>query len=421
MSETTQPLRILVIPGDGIGREVTPAAVAVLRATGLPLEFREAEAGWACFERHGTALPDETLAAARQSDAVLFGAVASPSHAVPGYRSPIVALRRALDLYANIRPVVSMTTDDRRPTTDQGAATFVLRPSSTVDLVVVRENTEDLYMGRERLEDGGDTAIAERVITRRASARIVRMAFELARARAAQEPETKNQEPTQGSAGSRFSALGSQRKVTIVHKANVLRVTDGLFRETALQVAQEYPDVAMDELLVDNAALQLVQRPERFDVIVTTNMFGDILSDVASYWSGGLGLASSANIGAQHALFEPVHGAAPDIAGKGIANPLAAIGCAAMLLEHAEKQKSESRKQKEDLSTAADRRLSTGVPAERLYAGWQTWAARIRAAMQATLANGPRTPDLDGSATTEEVTEAVIDQMKRVEPKNQRT
>jgi homoisocitrate dehydrogenase len=379
------PLSILVIPGDGIGREVIPAAVAVLRATGLPLEFSEAEAGWACFEQHGTALPDSTLDAARNADAVLFGAVASPSHAVPGYRSPIVALRRALDLYANIRPVVSGTNDEQRQTMERPQSSFVVRPLSSVNLMVVRENTEDLYMGRERLEDNGDTAIAERVITRRASERIARMAFELARARRTTNDERRTTDAINPSS---FVLGHSSPKVTVVHKANVLRVTDGLFRETALQVAKEYPDVAVEELLVDNAALQLVQRPERFDVIVTTNMFGDILSDVASYWGGGLGLASSANIGERHALFEPVHGAAPDIAGKGIANPLAAIGCAAMLLEHFGQS-------------------GKDVPAERLY--YQ--AAHIRAAVAATLADGPRTPDMGGSATTKEVTKAVMNFM----------
>src|SRR5262245_11517011 len=192
----SSPFQILVLPGDGIGREVIPAAVAALQATGLPFQFSYGEAGWACFERHGASLPDETLAAARVADAILFGAVASPSHPVPGYRSPIVALRRALDLYANIRPV---TTDHRPPTTeDRGSKiedsnvsadetlssifdplssnnpSAVGRQSSVVDLVVVRENTEGLYAGRERVESGGDTAIAERVITRRASERIAR-------------------------------------------------------------------------------------------------------------------------------------------------------------------------------------------------------------------------------------------------------
>jgi homoisocitrate dehydrogenase len=196
---------------------------------------------------------------------------------------------------------------------------------------VVRENTEGLYAGRERVEDGGDTAVAERVITRRASERIARAAFELARAR---RPQTGDREPCGETAdnGPRSTVHGP--KVTIVHKANVLRETCGLFRAVALEVAKDYPDVAANELLVDTCALQLVTRPEHFDVIVTTNLFGDILSDVACAWGGGLGLAVSANIGATHALFEPVHGAAPDIAGKGVANPLAAIGCAAMLLEH---------------------------------------------------------------------------------------
>ena len=368
--------RVLVIPGDGIGREVIPAAVEVLRSTGLPLEFVHAEAGWECFQRHGTALPDETLAAARDADAVLFGAVGSPSFPVPGYRSPIVALRRALDLYANIRPVVGgWGMGDG----GWGMERTTHRPSP-ISLVVVRENTEGLYAGRERVEDGGETAIAERVITRRASERIVRAAFELARSRreAIGKGLEENVEP--------LSPIASRPspKVTIVHKANVMRETCGLFRATALKVAEEYPDVAHEEMLVDNCALQLVQRPEHFDVIVTTNMFGDILSDVASYWGGGLGLAVSANIGGARALFEPVHGSAPDIAGKGIANPLAAIGCAALLIEHL-------------AGLAGDERDS-----------YLAWAGRVRAATLAALASDVRTPDLGGSASTVEVTRAVI-------------
>lgn len=350
---------ILVIPGDGIGREVIPAAVAVLRATGLPLRFVEADAGWECFQRRGEALPPETLDAARTADAVLFGAVASPSHPVAGYRSPIVRLRRELDLYANIRPVF----DDPPHTGDPRAR--------RVDLVVVRENTEGLYAGRERVEDGGATAIAERVITRRASERIARVAFELARVRRAVR-----------------SANAPPAKVTIVHKANVLRETCGLFRTVALEVAQVYPDVEADEMLVDTCALQLATRPERFDVIVTTNLFGDILSDVACAWGGGLGLASSANLGERHALFEPVHGAALDIAGKGIANPLAAIGCAALLLDH----------------------LARRAPPD-VASGFRAWSARIQRAVRHVRAAGPHTPDLGGSAVTSEVTDAIIEHM----------
>lgn len=369
--------RILVIPGDGIGPEVTSAATSVLSATGLRLEFVEAEAGWGTFQRSGVALPETTLQAARQADAILFGAVASPSQPVAGYKSPIVALRRALDLYANLRPIY-----DLRLTINNSNSQLppqIANPKSKiVNLVVVRENTEGLYAGRERVEDNGNTAIAERVITRRASERIARAAFELARARD-QGSGVKDLE----NMPSRPLAPDPRPLVTIVHKANVLRETCGLFRTVVFGVAKEFPDVQVDELLVDTAALQLVERPERFDVIVTTNLFGDILSDVACHWGGGMGMATSANLGETHALFEPVHGAAPDIAGKGIANPLAAIGCAAMLLEwHALR----------------------AVDGEQ----WTAEAKRIRAAVQHVLIEGPRTPDLGGNAHTEDVTNAVI-------------
>lgn len=278
---------VTVIPGDGIGAEVIPAAVSVLEALDLPLAFRYAEAGFGTFERGGEALPAETIAACAASDAVLFGATSSPVTRVPGYRSPILALRRQFDLYANLRPAV-------------GAG---------IDLLVVRENTEGLYTGRERLADGGATAIAERVITARASERIARMACEQARRR--------------------------RGRLTVVHKANVLKETCGLFRRVALDVAAGYPDVAVDELLVDAAAMWLARDPGRFDVIVTTNLFGDILSDLAAGMTGGLGLAASANVGdGRPALFEPVHGSAPDIAGQGTADPRAAILSAALLLDH---------------------------------------------------------------------------------------
>ncbi|MFV9507639.1 MAG: isocitrate/isopropylmalate dehydrogenase family protein [Oscillochloridaceae bacterium umkhey_bin13] len=327
-------MQVCVIPGDGIGPEVLAGATRVLCSLVPETQIVEVEAGWACFERHGTALPAATLDAARAADAILFGAVASPSHNVPGYRSPIVQLRRELDLYANIRPTV-------------------FGPNAS--LVIVRENTEGLYAGRERLEDAGATAIAERVITRRASQRIVRTACELARRRA-------NERDRPG-------------WVTIVHKANVLRVSDGLFRATALAVATDYPDLHVDELLVDVAAMRLAQHPERFDVVVTTNLFGDILSDVACIHGGGLGLAASANLGDERGLFEPVHGAAPDIAGRGIANPLAALECVAMLLDWRNR------------------------PAE---------ATRLRLAMAVTLRDGPHPPDLGGTATTNEVVEAIV-------------
>ncbi len=343
-------MHILLIPGDGIGPEVIGAAAQVLRSVAPDIELHEAQAGWGAFEATGAALPAETLELARATDAILFGAVASPSHNVPGYRSPIVQLRRELDLYANIRPVTIRPRDELQP--------LALSPQPS--LVVVRENTEGLYAGRERLEDDGATAIAERVITRRASERITRTAFELARSR-------------------RPSSVVRRPLVTIVHKANVLRVSDGLFRSTALAVAAEFPDVVVEEMLVDVAAMRLAQTPERFDVLVTTNMFGDILSDVACIHGGGLGTAASANLGAGRALFEPVHGAAPDIAGRGSANPLAVFECVAMLLE---------------------------------WRGRRAAAGAVRTACAATTQAGITTPDLGGTATTSDVTTAIIAQLR---------
>ncbi|MGQ9850775.1 MAG: isocitrate/isopropylmalate dehydrogenase family protein, partial [Aggregatilineaceae bacterium] len=278
---------ITLIPGDGIGQEVIPAARLVLEALGLGLEFAEAEAGFGTFEQVGTALPEATLAQCARSDAVLFGATSSPLGQVPGYRSPILALRRHFDLFANLRPAQA---DD-------------------IDLLIVRENTEGLYSGRERLEDDGQTAITERVITARASERIVRLACQQAARR--------------------------RGLLTIVHKANVLKATCGLFRQVALEVVRDFPGLTVEEMLVDTAAMRLVSDPAHFDVLVTTNLFGDILSDLVAGLTGGLGLAPSANVGAgRPAVFEPVHGSAPDIAGRGIADPRAAILSAGLLLEY---------------------------------------------------------------------------------------
>jgi len=325
--------RICIMPGDGIGQEVIPAAVAVLRSLPLAFEFVEAEAGWACFERRGVSVPDETLATIRSCHAALFGAVSSPSRKVEGYRSAVVTMRQTLDLYANLRPVASVPLASSR----QG-----------IDMVIVRENTEGLYVGQEqRLPD---RAIALRIITVAGSERILRYAFELAR--------------RQG-----------RRKVTIVHKANILKETCGLFRDIGLRIATEYPEITTEEMLVDTAAMRLITDPQKFDVLVTTNMFGDILSDEASALVGGLGLAPSGNIGADAAIFEPVHGSAPDIAGKGIANPLAAILASAMMLDH------------------------VGEPAQ---------AARLRQAVRTVITGGPLTPDLGGAAHTADVTDAVI-------------
>ncbi|CAG0970564.1 homoisocitrate dehydrogenase [Anaerolineae bacterium] len=333
--------KICLINGDGVGKEVIPAAAEVLAALGLGLEFVEAYAGFGHFTHSGDAIPDATLADVAACGVALFGATSSPSTKVAGYRSPILALRKAFDLYANLRPVQSLPGSFSR---------------QDLNLLIVRENTEGLYAGRERLD--GDTAIAERVITRRGSTRIVRVAFEQARKRVR---------------GSGFRDRGAV--VTVVHKANVLKVTDGLFRECALAVAKDYPDVAMKEMLVDAMAMRLVRDPENFDVIVTTNLFGDILSDEASALIGGLGVAPSANVGEKAAVFEPVHGSAPDIAGQGVANPIGAILSAAMLLDH----------------------IGQGEAAQRM-----------RRAVNATIEQGVLPRDLGGMATTREVTRGVV-------------
>jgi len=287
--------RLCVIPGDGIGREVVPVAVEVLRAALPGLACEEAEAGWECFRARGKAVPAQTLDAVRRCGAALFGATASPGYKVPGYRSAVLELRQRLGLYANIRPVAS------RPG---------VSPRGGVDLVVVRENTEDLYAGRESRE--GNTAVAQRVITAAASRRIAQAAMRLAVQRGA-------------------------RKITIVHKANVLPLTDGLFRDSVRDVIAAWPGgpgIEVEECYVDVAALRVVAAPESFDVVVTTNLFGDILSDAAAHWGGGLGVAPSLNLGEPVAIAEPVHGSAPDIAGTGAANPTAAILSVALLAEH---------------------------------------------------------------------------------------
>jgi homoisocitrate dehydrogenase len=333
---------ICLIPGDGVGREVIPAAARALQAVAPGIDFTDADAGWDCFQRCGSALPDATRAAIAAADATLFGATQSPSGGIAGYRSPILSMRVDFDLYANLRPTSSLLPDGPR-----------------VDLLIVRENTEGLYSGREHRH--GDTAIAERVITRRASERIARVAYEEARRRCRERAEHGDLRPA---------------TVTIVHKANVLKLTDGLFRECCLAVAAEYPDVQTLEMLVDAAAMWLAKDPGRFDVLVTTNLFGDILSDLAAGLVGGLGVAPSANVGdGQVAVFEPVHGSAPDIAGKGIANPVGAVLSAALLLDH------------------------VALPQA---------ARRLREGVARALGAGLRTPDLGGSATTEQVLTAIL-------------
>ncbi|KAJ3354374.1 homoisocitrate dehydrogenase [Allomyces javanicus] len=341
-----------LIPGDGIGHEVIPAARRILETVlpGIPLV--DLDAGFATFERTGTALPPTTVQVLReQCQGALFGAVSSPIHKVAGYSSPIVQLRKELDLYANVRPVVNKK------------AFNASGEQVGCDLVIVRENTECLYVKQERLEtdaNGESIAFATRQISQRASRRITETALRLAQQRAA-------------------SRSSGTSLLTVVHKSNVLSVTDGLFRETARAVfaaAGSPAAVKIEDQLVDSMVYRLFRAPDSVDVVVAPNLYGDILSDAAAALAGSLGLVPSANVGPSFVMGEPVHGSAPDIAGKGVANPVAAIRSAGMLLAHL---------------------------------GYADEATRIDQAVEAVMARGIATPDVPGGrASTNEVTSAVV-------------
>jgi 3-isopropylmalate dehydrogenase len=330
---------VSLIEGDGVGPEISKASLAVLESLegklGLGFSIEQAPAGDDCAKKNGVPLPDSSLKTIRASDACLKAPVGQTAADV------IVKLRQMLDLYANIRPAKSL------PNVPS------LKPG--IDMVIVRENTEDLYKGQEFEFPGGVTGL--RTITRLASERIAKYAFQLAEQR------------------------GGARKVVAVHKSNVLRKSDGLFAQVCKDVSKAYPKVSFSEMLVDAAAMNLIRDPLSFDVMVTTNLYGDILSDEAAQLVGGLGMAPSANIGAGFALFEPVHGSAPDIAGKGVANPVAMILTSAMMLDWLAK-------------TRGDERCSAG-------------ASAIRDAVNRVLETSTRTPDLGGRASTTQVAEAV--------------
>jgi homoisocitrate dehydrogenase len=340
--------QVCLLPGDGIGPEVIAQAESALQALDVGISFTRADIGYSAYQKWGTPLPDSTLEAILEADATLFGAVTTPpaiAARLTGYFSPVVRMRQALDLYANLRPCRSFAHSSSRP---------------GINLVIVRENTEGLYSGLERMETdaihgGGERAVSERIITRYASERILRKAFDLAR----QE---------------------GRQKVTVVHKANILRVTCGLFRQVAFEVAESYPQIRLEEMLVDTCAMELVRAPEQFEIIVTTNLFGDILSDEACMLVGGLGLAFSGNFGDRTAIFEPVHGSAPGIAGQHKANPAAALLSAAMLVD---------------------------------YIGEPAHAARLRQAVAGCLARNAVTPDLGGKLTTEQMTEQVLNELEK--------
>jgi len=322
-----------LIPGDGIGPEVAGAAVRVLQATGVEIEWEVQHAGAETLGLEGNALPDKVLDAIRRTKVALKGPAGTPIGT--GHRSINVELRKRLDLYANLRPVATLPGVKSR--------------YDGVDLVVVRENTEDLYSGLEHVVVPG-VVESIKVITEKASTRIARYAFEYAR--------------THG-----------RKRITSVHKANIMKLSDGLFLDCCRKVATGFPEITYDELIVDNCCMQLVLDPTRFDMLLLENLYGDIVSDLCAGFIGGLGMAPGANIGEEAAIFEAVHGSAPDIAGKNLANPIALILSATLLLDHI---------------------------------GEHQAADRVRAAVNAVLREGKKlTRDLGGTAGTTEVAEAI--------------
>jgi len=329
--------RVTLIPGDGIGPELAEASRRVLDATGIGFDWEVVDAGEAVMERHGTPLPDEVLESIKRNKVALKGPITTPVG--EGFRSVNVTLRQALGLYANLRPARSI----------QGIETRY----EDVDLVIVRENTEDLYAGIEH-RVGPDAAESIKIITRAASERIARFAFD-------------------------YAVANGRRKVTAVHKANIMKLSDGLFLESCRSVATDYEGrVEFEDRIVDNMCMQLVQKPDLYDVLVLPNLYGDIVSDLAAGLVGGLGVAPGANIGIDAAVFEPVHGSAPKYAGQDKANPTALILSGALMLRH------------------------LGYPSD---------ADRLEAAVRDTIASGTTTYDLGGTAGTAAFADAIIERL----------
>lgn len=325
---------ITVFKGDGIGPEITDAVIRVLNAAGAQLEYEIFNVGAAEYEAHGALIPQAAFDSVERNKVFLKSPITTPLG--KGFRSLNVALRKKYDLYANIRPAKSNHA--------------IKTPFEDVDIVIFRENTEDLYVGVEEMIDE-NTVHATKIITRRASERIIRDAFEYAMAH-------------------------GRKKVTCVHKANILKLSDGLFRDIFYEISAGYPDIQAEDKIVDNACMQMVMRPQQFDVMVMPNLYGDMLSDLASGLIGGLGLLPSSNLGGEYAMFEAVHGSAPDIAGKGIANPTALLWSACMMLE---------------------------------YLGQMECAAKIRKSVDTVLEEGKfDTPDIGGTATTKEYVDEII-------------
>ncbi len=332
--------KITLIPGDGIGPEITRVAVEVIEATGVNVEWESVLAGESALCEYGDPLPNETIASIRKNKVALKGPLTTPVGG--GFQSVNLRIRKALDLYANLRPVKKF----------KGIET----PFDNIDMIIVRENTEDLYSGLEHIVVPG-VVESLKIITERASRRISYFAFSIAE-------------------------RWNRKKVTAVHKANIMKLSDGLFLKTVREEAVKHPKIEYNELIVDNAAMQMVINPGQFDILLTENLYGDIFSDLAAGLIGGLGLAPGANIGDEIAVFEAVHGSAPDIAGKNIANPIAIILAGALMLE---------------------------------WIGEVDAARKVEKAVQNVISEGKvRTRDLGGNSSTTEMGEAVIEAMEKL-------
>jgi isocitrate dehydrogenase (NAD+) len=334
------PHKVTLIPGDGIGSEITGAVVRIIEASGVEIEWESFVAGAEALSRYGDPLPEPVLESIKRNRVALKGPLTTPVGT--GFTSVNVRLRKTLDLYANLRPVRTVP--------------GLVTPFGDLDLVVVRENTEDLYSGLEHVVVPG-VVESLKIITEKASTRIARFAFE-------------------------YSRRENRKKVTAIHKANIMKLSDGLFLDCFRKMAPEYPEIAADDKIVDNACMQLVMKPQQFDVLLLENLYGDIVSDLAAGLVGGLGVVPGANIGELGSVFEAVHGSAPDIAGKNLANPTALLQSAIMMLRHL---------------------------------GERAAADLIERAMIHTLANKQvRTRDLNGTASTTEYTEAIVASMKEL-------
>lgn len=337
MSEAQTRKTITLIKGDGIGPEVANAVVKIIAAAGVAIEWDDVPAGANAFEKLGTVLPEYTVDSVKKNKIALKGPVGTPIG--EGFKSISVTLRKRLELYANLRPVKSLPKINAR--------------YQNIDLIIVRENTEGLYSGLEHEVVPG-VVESLKIITEKASTRIAEFAFQYAR-------------------------NNHRKKVTAVHKANIMKLSDGLFLQCCRKVAEKYPDIQYDEKIVDNACMQLILNPYQFDVMVLENLYGDIVSDLCAGLVGGLGTALGANIGNEYAIFEAVHGSAPDIAGQNLANPIALLRSAILMLE---------------------------------YIGEQPAANRIQQAIERVLEKGKvLTRDLGGTATTTEITQAIIDEL----------